>query len=116
VLQACFAIIKNPGRLWNNGDLENIMIAAVIIHNMIIEDERESSFENIFDYHQESTQNSRTESTSRTQHNAELFLLRHQAVRSRSTHQMLKEDLINHLWNKRGAEDIDSDDGSADDS
>jgi hypothetical protein len=115
VLQAGFAIIKNPGRLWNNDDLENIMIAAVIIHNMIIEDKRDSSFENMHDYHQESSQTSHANSTSSSQHDADMFLLRHQAIRSRSAHQMLKEDLIDHLWNKRGTEDDGSVEGSKED-
>ncbi|PLW17370.1 hypothetical protein PCANC_14088 [Puccinia coronata f. sp. avenae] len=91
------------------------MIAAVIIHNMIIEDERDSAFENMHDYHQESSQTSHTNSTSSSQHDADMFLLQHQAIRSQSAHQMLKEDLINHLWNKRGTEDDGSVKGSKED-
>jgi hypothetical protein len=115
VLQAHFAIIKNPGRLWNNDDLENIMIMAIIIHNMIIKDKRDSAFENMHDYHQESSQTTHANSTSSSQHNAEIFLLQHQAIRSQLDHQILKEDLINHLLNKRGTEDDDSDKGSKED-
>ena len=91
------------------------MIAAVIIHNMIIKDERDSAFKNIHDYHQESSQTTHANSTSSSQCNAEMFLLRHQAIRSQLAHQMLKEDLIHHLWNKRGTEDDDSEKGSVED-
>jgi hypothetical protein len=115
VLQAHFAIIKNSGRLWNNDDCEKIMIAPIIIHNMIIEDKRDSAFENMHDYHQESSQTTHANSTSSSQHNAEIFLLQHQAIRSQLDHQILKEDLINHLLNKRGTEDDDSDKGSKED-
>jgi hypothetical protein len=115
MLQAHFAIIKNPGCLWNNDDFENIMIMAIIIHNMIIKDKRDSAFENMHDYHLESSQTTHASSTSSSQHNSEMFLLQHQAIRSRLTQQMLKEDMINHLWNKHGTEDDDSDKGSKED-
>ncbi|PLW36239.1 hypothetical protein PCASD_12067 [Puccinia coronata f. sp. avenae] len=82
------------------------MMAAVILHNMIIEDERDNPMANVFDYHQATSASSNTSSA--TSDDMEMFLLRFQAIRSRSTHYMLKEDLINHLWNKRG-EDHDKD-------
>ncbi len=41
VLQARFAIIKNPARFWKEEDLHVIMTLCIIIHNMIIENERD---------------------------------------------------------------------------
>ena len=40
VLQARWEIIKNPVRQWDLGVIENIMIACIIMHNMILEDEK----------------------------------------------------------------------------
>jgi hypothetical protein len=40
VLQAHFAIVRGPARFWDEATLRDIMTACVIMHNMIIEDER----------------------------------------------------------------------------
>ncbi|KNE97523.1 hypothetical protein PSTG_09215 [Puccinia striiformis f. sp. tritici PST-78] len=91
-------------------------MAAVILHNMIIEDERGSSFENTFDYYQSSRSSSQNKRPSTSSKDLEIFLLRYQAIRNRSTHAMLKEDLINHLWNKKGlSHSNDSEQESEDD-
>ena len=42
VLQARFAVIKNPSNLWDKSKIANIMRACIILHNMIVEDERDS--------------------------------------------------------------------------
>ncbi|XP_039827539.1 uncharacterized protein LOC120689306 [Panicum virgatum] len=42
VLQKRWAIIRHPARLWEQHELANIMYACVILHNMIVEDERGS--------------------------------------------------------------------------
>ncbi|XP_052109291.1 uncharacterized protein LOC127744108 [Arachis duranensis] len=42
VLQARFAIIRGPGRFWEKKKLANIMRACIILHNMIVEDERDT--------------------------------------------------------------------------
>ena len=46
VLQAQYAIIQYPGRLWQHLHLSFIMKKVIILHNMTIEDERGSNFEN----------------------------------------------------------------------
>ena len=48
VLRSKFRIIYNPARLWSQSDLNDIMRACVILHNMVIEDER-----NLYSDHQE---------------------------------------------------------------
>ena len=40
MLQAHFAIVRGPARFWHHEDLSFIMKACIILHNMIIEDER----------------------------------------------------------------------------
>uniref|UniRef100_A0A0D3DN46 DDE Tnp4 domain-containing protein n=1 Tax=Brassica oleracea var. oleracea TaxID=109376 RepID=A0A0D3DN46_BRAOL len=41
VLQARFAIIKNPAMFWDKVKIGKIMRACIILHNMIIDDERD---------------------------------------------------------------------------
>ena len=40
VLQSRFAIVRGPARFWDKKTLKNIMTCCVILHNMILEDER----------------------------------------------------------------------------
>ncbi|XP_017250657.1 uncharacterized protein LOC108221279 [Daucus carota subsp. sativus] len=42
VLQSRFAIVRGPARFWDKGDLARIMRACIILHNMIVEDERDT--------------------------------------------------------------------------
>ncbi|XP_047314692.1 uncharacterized protein LOC124918693 [Impatiens glandulifera] len=41
VLQARFAIVRGPARYFDRDTLNKIMMACIIMHNMIVEDERE---------------------------------------------------------------------------
>ena len=41
VLQSRFAIVRGPIKLWDTPTISNIMYACIILHNMIVEDERE---------------------------------------------------------------------------
>jgi hypothetical protein len=49
VLQARFAIVRGPSRFWDKGALHDIMTTCVILHNMIIEDEKHLNLEFFFD-------------------------------------------------------------------
>nr|VDD52729.1 unnamed protein product [Brassica oleracea] len=53
VLQARFAIVRNPSHLWDKDKIANIMRACIILHNMIVEDERSSSTQYDVDEFQE---------------------------------------------------------------
>ncbi|XP_033143232.1 uncharacterized protein LOC103860167 [Brassica rapa] len=98
VLQARFAIIKNPSKLWSKSKIAKIMRACIILHNMIVEDEE------------------RADTRDETFHDqdisfcvkmpTELFdaLDRRARVRDRPVHRQLKHDLIEHLWDKFGDE------------
>ena len=49
VLQARFAIIRGPARNMDKAELGMVMKACIILHNMIVEDER-NSYDLSFDY------------------------------------------------------------------
>ena len=42
VLQSRFAIVRGPARFWDKGGLARIMRARIILHNIIVEDERDT--------------------------------------------------------------------------
>jgi hypothetical protein len=49
VVQSRFAMVRSPARWWRKEDLWYIMQAYVLLHNMIIKDERDE--EDDFNYH-----------------------------------------------------------------
>ena len=49
VLQSRFAIIRGPSRFWDDGKMKNIIYACIILHNMIVEYERDI-YQNNIDY------------------------------------------------------------------
>ncbi|GAA0153254.1 hypothetical protein LIER_11538 [Lithospermum erythrorhizon] len=52
VLQARFKIIREPARLWDINDLAIIMRSCIILHNMIVEGERDTYYQHWTDYDQ----------------------------------------------------------------
>lgn len=106
VLQARFAIVRGPARFWNRKTLQKIMTACVIMHNMIIEDERVEHIE-LDDYETLARQYAEPETVidelpvSR-EHTIEFdaFIANHLQIRNRGTHSMLQADLIEHLWQR----------------
>ena len=104
VLQARFAIVKNPALSLDKGKIGNIMRACIILHNMIVENERggytlydTSEFEE-----GESSRSSHVEHINNMPtHFGNMLGLRNH-VRDRRTHQALKNDLIENIWNKFG--------------
>jgi hypothetical protein len=43
VLQSCWAIVYHPAKIWSVQQMWKVMIACVIMHNMIVEEERDDS-------------------------------------------------------------------------
>jgi hypothetical protein len=95
VLQARFAIVREPARIWDTETLAFIMRACVIMHNMIVKDERVVDPDERFENAGANVQPSHGKPT-RTL--AE-FIEAHKKIREKETHFQLKEDLIEHLWN-----------------
>lgn len=95
VLQARFAIIAGPARAWHTDTLKSIMRACVIMHNMIVEDEREGGLiepEAIRprpDFWRERVA-------------FPDYLAAQAAIRDQNAHFQLQSDLIDHLWDFHG--------------
>ncbi|XP_028116650.1 uncharacterized protein LOC114314374 [Camellia sinensis] len=97
VLQARFAIVRGPARPWDLQTLTDIMKACVILHNMIIEDERDDGGEQNIDYEQIDKIPLSQVSLERTPDIME-FIQQHRRIRDRETHSRLQSDLVEHLW------------------
>ncbi|XP_076942235.1 uncharacterized protein LOC143612049 [Bidens hawaiensis] len=96
VLQQRFAIIRGPSRMFKVSVLTNIMKACVILHNMIIEDERDDGDDLNMEYDQLDDD---LPELSRT-HTCEFmdFIEHHLRIRDNSAHHQLQEDLVEHQW------------------
>ncbi|XP_021757970.1 uncharacterized protein LOC110723007 [Chenopodium quinoa] len=123
VLQARFAILRQPSLAFDEEILSDIMKACIIIHNMIVEDERHNytRAEVLRRYYEEDRpQLHRARSgpsTSATVDNNEPFefdvgrppnvdfdayIQRRITLRDSQTHFSLKDDLVEHIWQKYG--------------
>ncbi|GJU00256.1 putative nuclease HARBI1 [Tanacetum coccineum] len=106
VLQARFAFLRHPCLIWDYEQMGQIMIACIIMHNMIVEDEREtyrnydpSEFFN--DTHTNGNDDVVEYSTERI---ADLrsYMRNREQLRNREAHSSLQNDLIEHIWQKFG--------------
>ncbi|XP_048491393.1 uncharacterized protein LOC125492722 [Beta vulgaris subsp. vulgaris] len=115
VLQARFAIIRMPSLAWDVDMLHKIMLACIIMHIMIVEDERET-YQNYMDpaefdvggSRHRSAQRNNEEQEGRFEYHNERIVdintyLQHKAeIEDQQTHLSLKNDLIEHIWAKFG--------------
>ncbi|KAL0666183.1 hypothetical protein Bca4012_028887 [Brassica carinata] len=102
VLQSRFAIVKNPGLLWDKEKLRKIMRTCVILHNMIVENERGGY--TLSDTSQfESGESSRSSKVKRREslHSNNMLGMRNE-VRNSGKHDSLKADLVENVWQKFG--------------
>uniref|UniRef100_A0A0D3E787 DDE Tnp4 domain-containing protein n=1 Tax=Brassica oleracea var. oleracea TaxID=109376 RepID=A0A0D3E787_BRAOL len=109
VLQARFAIVKNPALFWDKVKIGKIMRACIILHNMIVEDERDGY--TLFDgsEFQEAEDNGSshvdlTYSTDMPSNIVNMMSVRTR-IRDRQMHQQLKADLVEHIWRKFGRDE-----------
>ncbi|XP_057779743.1 uncharacterized protein LOC130998334 [Salvia miltiorrhiza] len=106
VLQARFAFIRCPCLIWDRILMGKIMMACIIMHNMIVEDERDT-YQNNYDpteflmdlpvdedvYIHFSTD--RIASLSN-------YMINRDRLRNSEAHKALQKDLIEHIWAKFG--------------
>jgi hypothetical protein len=95
-LQARFAIVRGPARFWDKKILMNIMTCCVILHNMIIEDERGLTLPYFYDNVGTRVQ------PQRNPDRIEAFLQTHRDIENSTTHAQLVHDLKVHHWQLHG--------------
>jgi hypothetical protein len=98
VLQAWFAIVCGPARFWDKRTLWNITACCVILHNMIIEDERDLNMEFFYD-----NVGSCVKPT-RNPDEIQAFLETYHNIENAETHWQLKNDPLEHHWQSHGGE------------
>ncbi|CAO2047698.1 unnamed protein product [Urochloa humidicola] len=96
VLQSRFAIVRGPVRFWDQETLWYIMTACVIMHNMIIEDERGQEEDFVYDH-----MGKRVE-PEKNKDRLLKFLEMHRKIEDREAHEQLRNDLVEHLWQIHG--------------
>jgi hypothetical protein len=94
ILQAQFAIVRGPARLWDQECLWNIMNACVIMHNMIIEDDRGKD---IVQTHHYDLMGMPVQPR-RAERRMARFMASYHAIRDNETHDELQQDLIEEWW------------------
>ncbi|CAK8578517.1 unnamed protein product [Lathyrus sativus] len=104
VLQSRFAIIRNPSRSWHLDTLQRIMNTCIILHNMIVEDER-ATYGGNFDFSYDHLSNDATILSNDSSIDFEEFLRRRFDMRDKQIHRQLQQDLIEHIWQHYGHED-----------
>ncbi|XP_028117240.1 uncharacterized protein LOC114314905 [Camellia sinensis] len=99
VLQSRFAITGGAVRFWDPKMLANIMKSCIILHNMIVEDEREEHLD--FDYEISAT-NAPMQLFSTPTNDFQSFLSRHLSIRDKDAYHALRNDLIEYMWHLHG--------------
>ena len=98
ILQARFKIIREQARMWEISDLAIIMRSCIILHNMIVEDERDTYAQNWTDYDQSEASGSSTPQPFSTE--VLPAFANHVHTRSElrdSTIHELQSDLVKHI-------------------
>ncbi|XP_057803586.1 uncharacterized protein LOC131018914 [Salvia miltiorrhiza] len=99
VLQARWAIIKEPARLWHKEELSDIIFTCIILHNMIIEDEGEHAMkweEEVSDEASSSLAAAHPRTGAPSEFRA--FVARQASMRDAEMHARLTLDLKEHIW------------------
>ncbi|KAK2656480.1 hypothetical protein Ddye_009532 [Dipteronia dyeriana] len=97
VLQSWFAIVAGWGCFWKKHVLHDIMIACIVMHNMIIEDERDVDA-TIEDHMEAPTPQVGRVIDENTRFQE--FLTRHRQIKDKEAHITLRNALIDHLWDE----------------
>jgi hypothetical protein len=98
VLQKRWAIVRRPVRLWHRDDLADIMYGCIIMHNMIIEDEREANEINQDHTYDQGTSEAIPGLAHGPIHDFATVLEINTRIHDRPVHRQLQEDLVAHIW------------------
>ncbi|XP_062030454.1 uncharacterized protein LOC133746262 [Rosa rugosa] len=120
ILQSRFGIVRGAARGWHKEDLRYIMLTCIILHNMIVENERPEDSDDELESDDEEDNNMRPriaevwegptgrdfDPVGRDAHHMNGFMDRYQQIRSEQSHSNLQEDLIQHFWEFQGNRSI----------
>jgi hypothetical protein len=93
VLQSRFAAVRYPAKTWSQERMWEVMTCCVIMHNMIVEDERDDSI-----YDQGWQFQGELVAPIPGPASFQDFLHCHHEIRDREVHQQLQKDLVDHMW------------------
>jgi hypothetical protein len=115
VLQARFAIVKNPSRQWRKASMTSVMQCCIILHNMIVEDERDDRDVLLDTNFLPAPTGSKcqtasghvtllrvTQNTDVPSNSVAALVSRVKSMQSSLQHNRLRNDLIEHLWKRKG--------------
>ncbi|XP_024014247.1 uncharacterized protein LOC112088192 [Eutrema salsugineum] len=104
VLQARFAIVRNPAMCMDKSKIGKIMRASIILHNMIVENEQDqcTQFELYAFMEREGSGTSQMDYTFSidTPTNVNNMMANRALIREKRVHEHLKADLVQHIWKK----------------
>jgi hypothetical protein len=106
VLQACFNIVRGPARSWSRTILQKIMKACVILHHMIVEDEGEIAKEPLELNVVPRASIVLPPEVQKANNSNPCFddiLRRNSVIYAHSVYSQLKNDLIEHIWQRYGS-------------
>jgi hypothetical protein len=98
VLQSRWAVVRGPAYGWDREHLSDIMTACIIMHNMIVEDEKAEATDTNFDDIGIKVTPSQGNVPERN-----AFIEAHHKLRDPAMHSRLQQDLIEHNWNRFGS-------------
>ncbi|KAE9047778.1 hypothetical protein PR003_g1472 [Phytophthora rubi] len=101
VLQQRFRIIDLPCKLWKVDAMNDVMLACIILHNMIVEDEMQFS-SLTHDYLFEDNWVSPARTDAATESPVTTIANAMCAIEDEELHYELKNDLIEHVWRRFG--------------
>ena len=102
VLQARFRILDTPCRLWNAETMRIVILTCIILHNMIVEDQRHT--ENADEYLFDADFQMPTVSPAPELTHSICWRSAVRDIHSSVLHASLQRDLIEHIWNTQGDE------------
>ena len=108
VLQARWRIIDLPCKLWHPNAMAIVMKTCIILHNMIVEDERAEDDEHAYLFEPANQPAGVPQFTvqrpdaNRAPSTVAHLISRTRAVQNAAKHYELRDDLIEHLWIRQG--------------
>jgi hypothetical protein len=93
VRQSRWAIVRHPAKQWSVQQMWQVMTACMIMHNMIVAEERDDTV-----YNQEWDFQGELVAPNPRPASFQNFLHVHHKIQDRATDHLLNKDLVNHIW------------------